>query len=650
MQGIIDACGKLGMDAAGLKSRTGKIMELKDVAKPVILHLEKKTGWLHFTVLYGLDEHTALMMDPEDGKIHRLRPEALEEEWSGYIIALSPSPMFRKGDRRTDITGRLKELLLYYRKDLLAVLAGSLAYTAAVLSTSVFLQKIIDSVIPSADRKSLVLICAVMLVLAALTWLISYMRSVLLVRTSLKIDCRLITGYFRKIFSLPVTFFDTMGSGELNSRVSDAYRIRSFITGRLLLMAISVITLAVTTAILMTFYWKLALVTLCFVPFCILVYILSSRMNHRLNRSVIERNAAFEQTSVEWLSSARSVRYFCTGREAVRKIEGKYLDTALALYKSGLFTSAVESTSDLISRLTGIVTITAGSFFVLKGDMSIGELASFYTLAMVFCSPIVLLIESTREIAEARISAERIFDILDLEDERPPHETVKMTLSPDDMIEFRDVSFSFPGRMRLLEHLSFKILPGKTNLIRGSNGCGKSTIATLLMRGYLPQEGSITAGGVDIQSIPLETWRKHISIVPQKPELVNGSILENIVMGDEEYDIRDVMAVCAMTGLAGTLESLPGGVMADTGEHACRLSGGERQKIALARALYRKPSVLILDEAATHLDADGRARLAETIGILTERKVTVVMISHDEESAEMADNIIEIRTNAHSQA
>ena len=641
MQGVIDAFGKLGMDAAGLKARKKNINELKGAAKPVVMHLEKKCGWLHFVVLYDMDDIHASVMDPQDGRIHKIPLTELEEEWSGYIVAAAPSPGFRKEDRRTDISGRFKELLLQHKKEMLLVLAGSAAYIAASLSTSLFLQRIIDSVIPSGSHRSLATAGIIMLTLALLAWFISYVRSVLLVRVSLRIDCRLITGYFRKLFSLPVSFFDSMSSGELNARVSDAYRIRSFITGRLLLMAVSILTLAGTAAVLMTYYWKLTLITLSLTPLFVLLYFVSDRVNRRLNRKIIEENALFEQTNIEWLSSARAVKYFNSGKEAVRNIERQYFRTATALYSGGIFTSATASVSDALSRLISLTTVVAGAFFVMRSELTVGELTSFFSLGLLFSSPIVLLIESNREITEARISAERIFDIMDLEEEGRG-ETLDFRPSSGDIIEFRDLSFSFPGRNKLLEHLTFSILPGKVNLIRGRNGSGKSTIAALLMRGYEQQGGTITAAGIDIRSVPLDTWRRFVSIVPQRPDIFDGTILDNIVMGDRTYDARDVAAVCALAGLSRTIETAPGGLLAHTGGQACRLSGGERQKIALARALYRKPGVLILDEPGTHLDAQGKEQLRHTVRMLRERHVTIVLISHEESAAEEADNIIDI--------
>ena len=649
LQGIIDGCGRLGLDAAGLRAREKHILDLKDAAKPVILHLQKKNGWLHFVVLYGMDTTRATIMDPEDGRLHKTGLDELEEEWSGFIVAVTPSPQFHKGDYRTPVMARFKELFLYYRKELGLVLAGSAAFIAATLSTSVFLQRIIDDVLPSGDRGTLTAICTAMLCLTILTWFISYTRSVLLVRASLQIDCRLIMSYFRKIFSLPVSFFDSMSSGELNSRVSDAYRIRSFITGRLLLIAVSIITLITATGILLTFHWRLTLITLSLTPLFILLYRLSDRINRKLNRRIIESSARFEQTSIEWLSSARAVKYFNSGQEAAGRIGQQYFRTASALYRGGIFTSAVNSTSDSIGRIISIVTLTAGAFFVLGSHLSVGELVSFYTFTSVFTAPIVMLIESNKEITEARISAERIFDILDMEQE-DSGEYLDFTPSAADKIEVRGLGFSFPGRARLLEDMSFDILPGRINLIRGSNGSGKSTIAALLMKGYTPQEGKITAGGVDIRSIRPDIWRKYISIVPQKPDIFNGTILDNIIMGDNTYDYREVAAACSIAGLTSTIESLPGGILAHTGEHACRLSGGERQKVALARALYRRPKVIILDEAAAHLDTGSRKRLGETILTLRDKGITIILISHEQGAETLADNIIDINTNAHSQA
>lgn len=636
MQGIIDAFGKLGMDAAGLKAKQKNISELKNASMPLIMHLQKKNGWLHFTVLYGIGGTHATIMDPADGKMHKVALGELEEEWSGYIVAAAPSPSFRKGDSRTDVRSRIKKLVISHRKEFLLIMAGSIACIAATLSISLFAQEIIDRAIPSGSAESLAAISSAMLLLALTGWFVSHIRTVLLVRTSLKIDSTLISGYFRKLFSLPASFFDSTGSGDLNSRISDAYRIRSFITERLMLMSISIITIVATAAVMTALCWKLALITMSSIPVFIIIYTVSDRKGRAINRKVIERNAKFEQSCIEWISAARTVRYCDAGKAAADKAMAGYFPMASALYRSGFLTSAVTSASETAGRLTCTATLVAGAFFVLRSEISIGELVTFFSLATMFCSPVILLIESNREITEAGISAERLFDIMDLDPEDSGGKGKSIPGNVNE-IEFRNVCFSYTGRKKLLENISFSIRPGKINLICGPNGCGKSTVAALLMRGYVPQAGTITAGGTDIQTIPLAAWRKFVTLVPQKTDIFDGSILENIVMGNEEYDARDVAAACAMAGL-----------YADTGENACRLSGGEKQKLALARALYRKPGVIILDEASSHMDVESRKRFMEILDTLKGNSITVILISHDNDMDSVADNIIEIKTDAHS--
>ncbi len=653
LQGIIDAAGKLGLDAAGLRSPKKKLSDLRNGRKPLILHLEKKNGWLHFVVLYDMDDEKATVMDPETGDIQKLAIEDVESEWSGYVIALTPDPAsFSTGDFRTRVFKRYLTIFKHHRKELFTVLLASLAVIAATLSTSVFLQKIIDDVLPASDMNALIRIAIIMGVLILLTWGISMLRSTILLRTSLRIDYSLIMDYFSKLFSLPVSFFDSRSTGDLNARVSDAYRIRSFITGRLLVIAISIFTMLMAIAILGSYSWKLTGILMCFIPIYVLCYTLSQKQFKKLNKDIIESNARFEEASIENISAARAIMYCCAGSDAVLRIKKDYTIAIKALYKGGLFSSFISSSTDCISRVSSLVVLIAGSVLVISQHISIGELASFFTIASLFTSPVAVLIESTNEITEARISAERMFDIIEMKGEiaeEAPEQEVEFDRNAG--ICIRDLSFSFPGRKTLLEHLDMDILPGKINLIRGRNGSGKSTLAAMLMRGYQPDSGSITVGGKDIKEIPLGQWRRHVSIIPQRPDIFNGTILENVIMGDPGYRMESVMAACVLAGLGKTLENIPGGITAHTGEHACRLSGGEKQRIAIARALYRRPQVIILDEAASHLDIEGQKAMEDTILTLKENGITVIMISHEERAALIADHIIDLeKTFAQTEA
>lgn len=641
VQGIIDGCSKIGMDSAGLKAREKTEESLKGAVKPLILHLKKKNGWLHFVVLYETCEKYATVMDPADGELHKVPYGELIEEWSGYVIAARPSATFVKGDMRTGTVSRFRELLSSSRKELVPVFLGTIAYICMNIGVSLFLQRIIDGILPDRDTVRLTVYGAALIAMALLCWITTYIRGVLLTRASLMMDCRLITGYFRKIFSLPVSFFDSRTAGDLNARVSDAYRIRAFITGRLILVAVSILTLAAALTVMFSFCWKLAIVSTAFIPPFIAIYAISERLNRKYNRKIIESNARFEETSIETLGSARAYIYCNATREASGKIEKDYAEMAGSLYRGGLANSMISAASDGIGRLMYAATLAVGAIFVLHGHLSIGELVSFLTVTSMVTSPVLLLVESNREITEAYISAERIFDIMDIGTENRKHLPGTIVLTGKETIRLQNVSFSFPGRKRLIKNLSCEFLPGKINLVKGANGSGKSTLASLLMKGYEPTEGRICLNGIDLSHIPASVWRKHIAMVPQKPDIFKGSILDNVVMGDRDYEIETVLASCIAAGMGKMLENLPDGILSQTGEQARNLSGGERQKIAIARALYRNAKVLILDEADTHLDVEGQELLEETVSLLKEHGITVILISHGEKRLQ-ADNIIEM--------
>lgn len=335
MQGIIEAGKKFGMEMTGLKSGKKDPEELREITLPAIIHLHKENGWLHFVVLYKMERDKVVVMDPEEGKRERITLDEFRKEWSGYLICATPSEFFEAGDKSTPLFRRFRELFSFHKKELLEALVGSLAYIGASLSTSLFLEHLIDHVIPQQDYKALILIALAMTILALAVWIISFGRAVILLRTGLKIDFRLIKSYFHKLFSLPVSFFSSRGSGELNSRISDAYRIRAFITGRLLLITISISTLIMATIILFCYNATLTFITVSMTPVYFLLYKLSDKYNRKYSRDILEKSSEFENLSVEMISCSTTLKYFGGEKSALKKIERRYAATANAIYSGG---------------------------------------------------------------------------------------------------------------------------------------------------------------------------------------------------------------------------------------------------------------------------------------------------------------------------
>ena len=645
IQSITIGARKFGMDAYGACSKSKEIRELKEIETPVILHLKKKNGWLHFVVYYGHTGEKALIMDPQEGKITKISFEKLGTMWSGYIVCIIPSDLFSEGDRTTPLLSCLKSLVKVSRTELLLATAGTIAFMAVSYSFSLFLQYIIDTVIPLESTDKLILSTIILLIITLSAGIITLFRGNLLIRASIKTECQLITNYLRKLLKVPVSFFDSHTAAELNSRITDAYRVRSFITGKSILFAVNIISLVLSAAILVHFNWKLALASFSFSPIFILIYYISHTINERHNRRIIESAATFNECTIETLSNIRSFKNSNSTNMALSRMELAYSRQCTELYKGSVVRNISAAVSEIVSRLTATIILIFGGSLCIKGLLTIGELVSFYTISTLFTSSLVMLIESNGDISQAQISAKRLFEIINIEDESQkdyPADTL-----PAGNIRFENIGFAYPGQFTLFENFSLELKRGAINIIRGKNGSGKSTLAKLLVRDYKPDKGRISVGDMDIALIAPEVWRERVGFVPQNPELLNSSILENIVMG-RELDMEKVQKICKQIDLMGIISSHSEGLLSNLGEDGSHLSGGEKGKISLARALYSSPEILIIDEGSSHLDPQNKEKFLGTIRKLNSEGMTIVMISHDENENRTEGNILTIdNTDAH---
>ncbi len=650
IKGISDAAKRIGFSAKALKSTEKELSSLTEIEKPIILHTQKEDGWLHFVVLYELSQKRALIMDPGEGKLIKIAPKKLKEMWTGYLVLLSPLPDFEQGDKRIDIFQRMKELLLLNKKELIYSLIGSVVYILVGLSTSIFLQQIIDKVLPSKNYSLLLIFSVIMILLSVISLFLGYFKSVLTLRASIKIDSKLILSYVNHLFRLPASFFTNRTVGDLNSRISDAYRIRSFISIRLTIIVISVVSLFASFILLFTYYWKLAILTMLFVPLYALLYYISKRIYKKVNKEIIESSAKFEESTIENLSVINTIKNFGAQDNFSKKAESKYVDMSRKFYKGGKYISLFSTYSEAITKSLTLLILIVGSIFFFNSELTIGELVSFYSVISFFSSPIVSLVESSDEISEAQISANRLFEILDYPEEENSEITFTSPFNLKNDITIKDISFSYPGQLDLINGLSCSIKSGEITTILGDNGSGKSTFVSLLMKVYQPTHGIIEIENVNLQYISTTKWREYISIAPQNPDIFSGTILENIVPNEESADIQKVITLCEELGLDKMLDEREGGLFFNVGEHGKLLSGGEKQKLSLARALYREPSILILDEATSALDKDGKYIVNTLLKKLASEGKTIIVVSHDGESLKLADNIINLNTNAHSKA
>jgi len=458
--------------------------------------------------------------------------------------------------------------------------------------------------------------------------LIGYYKSLFALQTGQNIDARLILGYYKHLLKLPQRFFDTMRVGEIISRVNDAVKIRLFINDIALGIIVNALILVFSISLMFLYYWKLALIMLVIIPIYALLYLISNKINKRWQRTLMEDSAELETQLVESLNAVGTIKRFGLEAYANDKTENRFYKLLHTVYKTGIYSLYTGNASEFFTRLFTIILLWAGSYFVINRELSPGELLSFYALAGYLTGPAASLIGANRSIQDALIASDRLFEIIDLETEQGNEN--KITLTPDNIgdIKFQNVSFRYGTRTQVFKNLDMVIEKGKSTAIVGESGSGKSTLVSLLQNLYPLNEGSIFIGDYDLKYISNSSLRATVGVIPQNIDLFAGSIIENIAIGDSEPDMQKVLSLSHLTGVNDFIEKLPNSYHTIISEQGVNFSGGERQRLAIARALYRNPEILILDEATSNLDPASEQKVQQSLAWFRQQGKTIIIIAH----------------------
>jgi ATP-binding cassette subfamily B protein len=634
--GLLEAAKKLGFNAKGVR---GDFDSLFKIPKPAIAHVIVKGVLHHYTVIYEVNKRHITIMDPTFGKLQKKTHKEFQKEWTGVLVLLQPEENFSKGNEKVSVYKRFWFLLKPHKWVLLQAFAGAVVYTLLGFSTSIYIQKLTDFVFIGGNTRLLNLLSIIMLLLLVLQLLIGVFKDVFLIKSGQQIDVRLILGYYKHLLKLPQQFFDTMRVGEIISRINDAVKIRTFINGVSLNLTVNVLIIFFSFGIMFSFYWKLALIMLTVIPVYAAVYFIVNTLNRKTERKIMEKSAELESQLVESLNAVSTIKRFGLESFANIKTETKFISLLKTAYNSALNSVFSATGSDSISKLFTIILLWSGSYFVINRDITPGELMSFYAIIGYFTGPAASLIGSNRQIQNALIAAERLFEIMDLqreEDENRIH-IRKQNLGN---IYFKNVAFRYGTRVEVFKKLNLLIPKGKITAIVGESGSGKSTLISLLQNLYPIQKGIISIGEIDLKYADKTSLRDVVSVVPQKIDLFAGDVIENIAVGEFAPEMERVIHICKRIGILDFIENLPNGFNTYLGENGATLSGGQKQRIAIARALYKDPEVLVLDEATSSLDSSSENFVQKAITDLRQANKTIIIIAHRLSTVLQADKIV----------
>ncbi|MER9657837.1 peptidase domain-containing ABC transporter [Mesorhizobium sp. M0152] len=634
--GLTEAARKLGFIAKGVK---GGFESLYKIPKPAIAHVIVKEVLHHFVVIQAIDARSVTVMDPTYGEIRKLPHEEFKTQWTGVLVLLVPAATFKRGDETTSPLARFARLLAPHRAAMAQALVGALVTTILGLSTAIYVQKIVDHVIGAGNRNLLNLMSVAMLLILVAQVLINLLRNRLVLQTGQKIDVCLNLGYYNHILSLPQKFFDSMRMGEIVSRMNDAVKIRSFLNVVTINTFVDVLMILFSFGLMCIYSWEIALVVAVSIPLYLSVYWTINRLNRKRQRAIMENVADLEAQLVESLGAVSTIK--TSGMESFANfhIETRFVKMLHSVYSSGLISIFGDNASTFLSSLFTIVLMWFGTTLALDQTVTPGELLSCYTLLGYVIRPVARLIETNRIVQDAFIAADRLFAIFDMEQETSGG-GIDATKADLGDIRLENVTFRHGAQPELFRDLSVIFRRGEMTAVVGESGSGKSTLAALLQNVYPVESGLVRIGPDALQDLSTVSLRKVVAAVPQSIDVFSGSVIENIALGEFEPDIEKILHICDQIGLRELIERWPGGLQTHLGANGVRLSGGEKQQLALARVLYRDPEILILDEATSSLDSIAEGFVLRIIEDLRRAGKTIIVITHRLSTIRGADKIV----------
>lgn len=640
--GLCQAASQLGFDAEGLEADSVENLKT-DVSGPVILHVLIDNRLQHYVVCYGWDTSAQRFTigDPARGVVTYTASE-LAIIWSSRVLlALTPNASFRQ--QADEKRAKRRWLLGLVRDDapLLGIATGLGIVTAGLgLSTAIFSQKLIDEILPKHDTKRLVLGVGLLGFLLIARAVVGFLRGFLLNRQSRDFNNRIINQFYSALLYLPKSFFDSRKTGELVARLNDTGRIQrsiNHVTGAVVINALVVL---VSVGYLFTYSVWVGLLSLLSIP---LYGGLVWRYHRRImegQRNVMAASAHTESSYVDTIQGIDVIKI--TNRElffgqVTKAVYGRFQEQVYHLGRLGL---RFNLTAEIISAvlIAGLLAVT--SVLVVQKSLQLGEMMAILTLTGSILPAVASLALTNIQLQEANVAFERMYEYAHLTPEHPPTDTPP---APGPAFAFeslaiRDLSFRFPGRPLLLENIALTIRKGELVVLLGESGNGKSTLLQLLQRFYAPETGQVHVNDADWTGINTPIWRQLLGVVPQHIKLFGGTLLDNIGLGNTADEVGQLVQFCQEYGFSRYFEQFPQGYLTQLGEDGVNLSGGQRQLVALARALYHKPQLLLLDEPTAAMDRHTEHFVMELLNQLRSQ-LGILLITHKPQTARQADKV-----------
>lgn len=597
------------------------------------------------------DGDRLMVIGPSQQEAETLDLAAFSQRYSGHLVFVrkaSEDPKDPDAVQKPFGFSWFVPALLKYRTIWRDILLASLCIQLVGLTMPLFTQVIIDKVVVHQTQSTLMVLGVALVMFTVFTGVMTWLRQYLILHTGNRIDSVLGSQVFRHLLHLPVPYYEHRPTGTIIARLQGIETIREFITGATMTLVLDLPFLGIFLAVMFFYSWQLSLIALALLGLItVMSALVTPVFRDRLNKQFMlgARNQSFLTEYVSGMTTVKSL-------QMEPHVEGKYSEYLAAYLAANFSTRQFGNSYNVIANsLEQVMTLSiliVGALLVMQNDgFTVGMLVAFQMFASRMSQPMLRLVGLWQEFQQASIAVKRLGDILD----RPAEPVALIPNREGDgqgKIELHDVGFRYSGHHPwLFRNLDIIFNPGHLTVIMGPSGCGKSTFSKLLLGFYQTGEGRIQIDGKDIRYLAANELRQTFGVVPQETVLFSGTLYDNLVMAHPHASFDDIISACKMAEIHDFIEKLPDGYHTEIGERGVGLSGGEKQRIAIARALLKRPRILIFDEAISNLDQQIAEYLAGTVNRL-KGKVTILFITHQVPKGLQVDEMVWLNSTASS--
>lgn len=643
--GLCQAARTIGFDANGVE--VDDLNELSQDVTPCILSVIKEKVIAHYVVYLGCENGRHIIADPAIGII-KMSSEQLNDIWTHYCLILKPNPSFKN---KAEINRNKIEWFINLIRDDYGLLFSSLVLgvvtTLFGASMTLFSRTLIDDLIPNNRNTQIVTGLILLLLIMLFTVLLGALRGKLLLNQKRVFNNR-VNGFFMdKLINLPKIKFDNRKKGDFLTRLGDTGRIQSIISMLFSSTIIDILTLIVYVVILFALSCKVGLLILVCSPIVFLIVYYNKTKTIAQQKELMGKEAIYESGFINTISGISDIKSLNCQDSFLKYNSINFQSFQDSIFSLGQTQIRIGIESGLLNVLIQVGLLSFCSYSVLNNSMTIGTLTAVLGISTIVITTITSLASLVIPINEAKVAFQRMFEFLEKDEKAADNksEFEAIDYSTDSLV-LNNVSFRYVGRKPLLKDINIGFNKGSITSIVGESGCGKSTLCQILERFYLQTTGDILLDNTSVNVIPLELWHNMVSFVPQDIFLFNGTIIDNIIFGKQLENIEKLTGFCDKYGFTKFFNELPNGLMTLVGEEGINLSGGQKQLVAFARALFRPSKILILDEITSAMDRKTESFVCDLLKKL-KRDHIVIFITHRLETARMiSDNIVVIENGS----